>query len=75
MLLGQHRRDPNIRYMSAERSIVIDADRALPVQADGEIIGQTPVQVQVDPSAVQVIVPEASAVLSEQPDEADLVGV
>jgi YegS/Rv2252/BmrU family lipid kinase len=75
MLLGQHRRDPNIRYMSAERSIVVDADRALPVQADGEIIGQTPVQVQVDPSAVQVIVPEASVVLSPLPIEADLVGV
>jgi len=31
------------------------------VQADGEIIGQTPVEVRVRPAAVRVVVPAGSA--------------
>jgi YegS/Rv2252/BmrU family lipid kinase len=57
LLLGQQKRDPNVRFLSAERSIAINADRPLPVQADGDVIGQTPIQVQVVPNALQVIVP------------------
>ena len=39
-------------------SVTIEAVRQqLPVQADGEPIGQTPVTVQLVPSAVRVIVP------------------
>lgn len=58
---GRHRRNRSIRYLSAERSIVVSADRPLPIQADGEIIGETPVQVKVVPSAVHVIVPGPAA--------------
>jgi len=57
LLLGRQKRDPNVRFLSAERSIAINADRPLPVQADGDVIGQTPIQVQVVPNALQVIVP------------------
>src|SRR5258706_399922 len=71
MLLSQHDRDPNIRYLSATRSIAIDADRPLPVQADGEIIGQTPVQVRVVPDAVRVVVPRANVEPTQQPAEMD----
>jgi len=56
-LLGQQRRDRNVRYLTAERSIVISADQPLPIQADGEIIGDTPIQIQVIPDALVVIVP------------------
>jgi len=56
-LLDQQRRDRNVRYLTAERSIAISADQALPIQADGEIIGDTPIQIEVIPDALKVIVP------------------
>jgi diacylglycerol kinase family enzyme len=46
-----------MRCLSADRRIVITADRPLPVQGDGELIGHTPVQVGVVPGAMQMIVP------------------
>lgn len=59
-VLGQQRRDRNVRYLAATSSISISADQPLPVQADGEIVGDTPLQIQVVPHAVQVIVPAAA---------------
>ena len=56
-IVGQQRRDRNVRYLTAERSIAISADQPLPVQADGEIIGNTPIQIEVVPDALKVIVP------------------
>ena len=75
VLIGHRRRSPNIRYYSAERSIVVDADRPLPVQGDGEILGETPVRVQVVPDAVGVIVPSPSAPHKRPTVEGQLVGV
>jgi YegS/Rv2252/BmrU family lipid kinase len=73
VLIGHRQRSQNIRYYSAERSVIIDADRPLPVQADGEILGETPVQVQVVPDAVAVVVPPSAP--QEQPStEGQLVG-
>ena len=72
-LIDQQRRDRNVRYFVARQSIVISADRPLPVQADGEIIGETPIQVQVVPRAVQVIVPAAQPAPVQQPAERQLV--
>jgi diacylglycerol kinase (ATP) len=60
-LLSQQRRDRNVRYYGARQSIVISADKPMPIQADGEIIGETPLQVQVIPNAIQVIVPAPRA--------------
>jgi diacylglycerol kinase (ATP) len=57
VLLGRQKHDPNMRCLSADRTIVITASQPLPVQGDGEFIGHTPVQVDVVPGAVQVIVP------------------
>ena len=57
LLLGQRHEDPNVRTFDAEQRIVIRADRRLAVQGDGEVIGHTPVEVRVAPSAVQVIMP------------------
>jgi len=56
-LLGQQRRDRNVRYLTAERSIAVSADHPLPIQADGEMIGDTPIQIEVVPDALKVIVP------------------
>jgi diacylglycerol kinase (ATP) len=58
VLLSQHKRSPDVRYLVAERRVSIATKRPLPVQADGEIIGDTPVEVEVVPGAVRVIVPE-----------------
>jgi YegS/Rv2252/BmrU family lipid kinase len=58
-LLGQQKRDPSLQSLSAERRIAIRADRPLPVQGDGDLIGQTPIQVKVVPGAVRVIAPVA----------------
>ena len=56
-IVGQQHRDRNVRYLTAERSIAISADEPLPIQADGEIIGETPIQIEVVPDALTVIVP------------------
>jgi diacylglycerol kinase (ATP) len=57
LLLGRQGRDATIRHLRAQRDLVIDANRTLPVQADGDVIGQTPVHVRVVNNAVKVIVP------------------
>jgi diacylglycerol kinase (ATP) len=57
VLLGRQRHDSNMRCLRADQSVVITAGQPLPVQGDGELIGHTPVQVDVVPGAVQVIVP------------------
>lgn len=57
ILLGRQKRDPDVRYLSAEHSITIDANQPLPVQGDGEMIGQTSVEVRVVPGALRVVMP------------------
>ena len=59
VLRGQHKRSVNVRYRAARRSVVIRTDRPLPVQADGEVLGETPVEVKVVAGAVRVVVPKA----------------
>ncbi|MGC8640589.1 MAG: hypothetical protein ACP5XB_12005 [Isosphaeraceae bacterium] len=54
---GRHREDWAIEYLTAERAVAIHADRPLPVHGDGEVIGETPLEVQVVPRALAVAVP------------------
>ncbi len=54
---GQSHRSHKIRCLTAQQTVVISSDHRLPVQGDGEIIGHTPVRIQVVPQAVRVIVP------------------
>jgi len=54
--------NPRAHFIKAERSIVIGSAVPLPVQADGDIIGTTPVEIEVLPGALSVIVPERPAV-------------
>lgn len=53
----QHGRSRGVHYVNAQHFVSVDADHGLPVQADGEIIRQTPVRVQIIPHAVEIIVP------------------
>lgn len=55
----RHRRKPapNVRWLRARRSVRIEANRTLPVQADGDLIGETPIEMTVLPRAFRVIVP------------------
>jgi diacylglycerol kinase (ATP) len=57
VVLRQHRRSRHTLYLTAERAVAINSDPPLPVQADGEIIGKTPLEVKVVPGAVRVAVP------------------
>lgn len=50
------RSNPQLSCFKAQDKITIESRRPLPVQADGEVIGLTPVSVKVLPGAVQVIV-------------------
>ena len=56
---GRHRQDRNIQFLTARRAVAVHTDWPLPVQGDGEVIGETPLEVQVVPSALRVIVPSA----------------
>ena len=56
-LFGMHRGSPNVRYWVAKQTVTISARTPLPVQADGEIVGETPVDVSIVPRAVRVVVP------------------
>jgi diacylglycerol kinase (ATP) len=49
--------DSELRFRTVRREISIASDPPLPVQADGEAIGYTPVEVVILPAAVEVIVP------------------
>ncbi|MHB8685386.1 MAG: diacylglycerol/lipid kinase family protein [Dehalococcoidia bacterium] len=55
MLVGRHDRSPNIRYLRATAVTVETA--GLPVQVDGEPVGETPMIFEIAPRALTVIVP------------------
>jgi len=52
--------NPNVKWSVAEREVNIECAKPTPVQADGDIIGETPVTVRVVPSAVGIVVPSES---------------
>lgn len=60
VVLGRHEEEPGIRHYIAERRVVVDVGSDLPVQADGEFLGEPPVEVEVVPSAVRMVVPKGS---------------
>ncbi len=57
LLRRQPHGDPNLRYIDIKDKIEIRANLGLPVQADGEVIGKTPVEIKLVPQALKVIVP------------------
>ena len=44
--------------LSAEHSVSIKSKRSMLIQADGDIIGKTPVEIEIIPGALTVLVPE-----------------
>jgi diacylglycerol kinase (ATP) len=57
VILNRHRSSRHVTFLVAERTIAVAVDKPLPVQADGEIIGETPVDARVIPSDMAVVVP------------------
>ena len=60
-LRGQHHLSPGVKYLAAFQSVTLSTRKPMPVQADGEIVGETPVTVTVVPGAVRVVVPPSMA--------------
>jgi len=56
VLVGQHLRDPEVEYHRA-RHVTIGAADPLRVQADGDPLGITPIEITVVPCALKVLVP------------------
>jgi YegS/Rv2252/BmrU family lipid kinase len=57
LLWGSERRDTRVRCVQVRHSARIDAKGKMLVQADGDVVSETPMRVSVLPRAVQVIVP------------------
>jgi YegS/Rv2252/BmrU family lipid kinase len=51
------RRERNLRYWHARHSILLFAEQPIPVQGDGEPLGETPIEAQIWPGAITVLVP------------------
>ncbi len=56
LVLGNHTRDPEVKMLQA-RHLTVQTSKPLPVHADGDIIGTTPVEISIVPNALRVIVP------------------
>lgn len=56
MLSGTHSGEPHIRCFRAA-NVTVDADPPVLAQIDGDVIGQTPVEIEVAPVALKVVTP------------------
>ena len=59
MLRGGVSRDCRVRIIRG-RHVRIETDPPRPLQADGELLGLTPVNIRVEPNAIRVLVPNAT---------------
>lgn len=57
MLRGEQERNWNVLCVEASNQVEIRSRERLPVQGDGELIGQLPVTVKIRPKAIQVVTP------------------
>ncbi|HEX5808221.1 MAG TPA: diacylglycerol kinase family protein [Anaerolineales bacterium] len=63
MLRGEQERNWNVLCMEATQEVEIRSNERIPVQGDGELIGQLPVTVKLRPKAIQVITPPHAEVV------------
>jgi YegS/Rv2252/BmrU family lipid kinase len=63
---SRHRQDSISRYEEVRGSATISSWVPVSVQADGEIIGTTPVTVRVVPGAIRIAVPEEAAGMASE---------
>jgi diacylglycerol kinase (ATP) len=54
---GSRRFNPNVQWVAAKGEVSIESGEELPVQADGDPLGETPVTVRLVSGAVSVVVP------------------
>ena len=54
---GHREKTPQMRHEQVERSLTIASRHPLPVQADGEIVGETPITIEIVRQALRIIVP------------------
>ncbi|MHB1294675.1 MAG: diacylglycerol/lipid kinase family protein [Anaerolineae bacterium] len=54
---GEREKSRNVRCYTAQRRVRITTNRALPVQVDGDVAGETPIDLEVLPAALKIIVP------------------
>ncbi|RPI84040.1 MAG: diacylglycerol kinase family lipid kinase [Chloroflexi bacterium] len=60
-LVHRGEKKQELRHMEAKKSVKIESvGSPLPTQADGETLGVTPVEIEIIPDALQVIVPKAN---------------
>ena len=60
MLRGDQKHNWNIFCMEALQEVEINCREKLPVQGDGDLIGQLPITVKIHPKAVQIVTPANS---------------
>lgn len=56
-LLQRHIRTKRLDHVPAQRTVTIREPQNLPVQGDGDWIGNTPIQVHLEPAALKIAVP------------------
>ncbi|HEY9077862.1 MAG TPA: diacylglycerol kinase family protein [Anaerolineaceae bacterium] len=64
-LFRRQRWNPHYRCITARRDITIQTEKPMLVEADGDIIGHTPVHISVIPQSLSVIVPETTNLLEQ----------
>jgi len=62
---GKQRHEPRLHCLEGGKRATVRADRDLPVQADGEIIGRQSIEVEILPRALDVIVPATRSSASD----------
>jgi YegS/Rv2252/BmrU family lipid kinase len=60
-ILGRQRLDPRVTYQQAQRSIHVRSDPALPLQADGEYVTETPCTIELAPQSINIIGPHSKS--------------
>jgi len=66
LLFMRSRSDPRTWRQSAEDSVIIRASTPLPLQVDGDVVGETPVEIRMLPRSLKVIVPKAGDAESKE---------
>jgi YegS/Rv2252/BmrU family lipid kinase len=59
LLILQGKKHPEFQCMDARERIVIETGDPITIEADGEVVGETPVEIEVIPRAVRIVVPTA----------------
>jgi YegS/Rv2252/BmrU family lipid kinase len=55
-LLGKERQAPPVIYLRAQKRVRVSTKPPVPTQGDGDLLGETPLEVEVMPQAVRVVV-------------------